>query len=575
MSFDDSKPLSVSVYTDTIIISSNSSSDIQHKKNVFINRKTQQITHENITIQNNPLQVLIAECIYGIHKLFSVDYLIVVTQKKLVATIFTHQIFKIEKYEIVPVTEHSTKTEALYHRKVINKTFSSNNFYFSYTYDLTRPYSDQHNDPDELYLWNKNMFTAFPSKNSIENLLFFPTICGFVGKSECAISDTLNNKVELILISRRSNQHVGRRYYTRGSDENGYCANHVETEQIVIVNNNISSYIQLRGSIPLKWSQVPNFHYKPDIAICKDETANMEVMRRHFEDVLKKYNTTSVVSLVDKKGTEFELGKTYEKIVNKMANESVTIECIDFHQMMKKMNELLSYLECVFQRVNYGSYVATNEVVMTKQKGVFRVNCIDSLDRTNVCESVFGRLTAQQFLREVNVLPECTSLMNNKEFNSMFVKLWADNGDCLSWEYTGTGAQKGDITRNGKRTVQGRITDFVHSYTRYLFNNFFDGETVDCLNTFLGNCEGRCVVYELNWTQTGMVVGLLFSVLMFVVSICYSLLFRKIEVLVFAIVAIIFVRGIFEIGFIKMKKVTIPPKVVKFQDFEEDKEKGD
>jgi len=33
----------------------------------------------------------------------------------------------------------------------------------------------------------------------------------------------------------------------------------------------------------------------------------------------------------------------------------------------------------------------SDSVVLAQQKGVFRVNCIDCLDRTNVVQSAFGR----------------------------------------------------------------------------------------------------------------------------------------------------------------------------------------
>lgn len=56
-------------------------------------------------------------------------------------------------------------------------------------------------------------------------------------------------------ISRRSCMRTGMRYRTRGIDHSGYAANFVETEQLVIFNNHVSSFVQTRGSIPLLWEQ--------------------------------------------------------------------------------------------------------------------------------------------------------------------------------------------------------------------------------------------------------------------------------------------------------------------------------
>lgn len=45
----------------------------------------------------------------------------------------------------------------------------------------------------------------------------------------------------------------GTRYNSRGVDNNGFVANYVETEQIIETSNIISSFTQLRGSLPFYW----------------------------------------------------------------------------------------------------------------------------------------------------------------------------------------------------------------------------------------------------------------------------------------------------------------------------------
>lgn len=65
-------------------------------------------------------------------------------------------------------------------------------------------------------------------------------------------------------------------YLKRGVNDCGRVANDVETEQIVLddeagsCKGKMSSVVQMRGSIPLFWSQeASRFSPKPDI-ICKD-----------------------------------------------------------------------------------------------------------------------------------------------------------------------------------------------------------------------------------------------------------------------------------------------------------------
>lgn len=52
------------------------------------------------------------------------------------------------------------------------------------------------------------------------------------------------------------------RYKRRGVDDDGHCANYVETEQIISYHNHQVSFVQVRGSVPVYWSQ-PGYKYRP------------------------------------------------------------------------------------------------------------------------------------------------------------------------------------------------------------------------------------------------------------------------------------------------------------------------
>ena len=74
------------------------------------------------------------------------------------------------------------------------------------------------------------------------------------------------NKFSIMVIARRSRHYAGTRYLRRGINNEGYVANFVEIEQIVERHSSglknkqpmISSFVQIRGSIPFFWSQIPN-----------------------------------------------------------------------------------------------------------------------------------------------------------------------------------------------------------------------------------------------------------------------------------------------------------------------------
>jgi hypothetical protein len=65
------------------------------------------------------------------------------------------------------------------------------------------------------------------------------------------------------------------------------------------------------------------------------------------------------------------------------------------------------------------------------------------------------------------------------EFERHFNNLWADNADALSLLYSGTGAQKTDFTRTGRRTPQGVVRDLAISLQRWVLGNLEDGRTQD------------------------------------------------------------------------------------------------
>ncbi|CAG2063282.1 unnamed protein product, partial [Timema podura] len=113
--------------------------------------------------------------------------------------------------------------------------------------------------------------------------------------------------------------------------------------------------------------------------------------------------------------------------------------------------------------------------VVSQQDGVFRTNCIDCLDRTNVVQSMLARRSLNQVLQKLSILRTGQNVENNFGFESLFKSVWADNADTVSVQYSGTGALKTDFTRTGKRTRWGLIRDGINSLTRYYKNNFADG----------------------------------------------------------------------------------------------------
>jgi len=112
------------------------------------------------------------------------------------------------------------------------------------------------------------------------------------------------------------------------------------------------------------------------------------------------------------------------------------------------------------------------------QKGVFRTNCMDNLDRTNVVQSVIGRNLLLSWLEKLG-------MRNKPRIASAFEKLpdqiehnfriqWTKNADVLSILYSGTPAMKTDFTAIGKRTKEGALKDGYNGVKRFFLGNFYD-----------------------------------------------------------------------------------------------------
>jgi hypothetical protein len=52
-----------------------------------------------------------------------------------------------------------------------------------------------------------------------------------------------------------SSSYLCFRFNVRGCNDEGHVANFVETEQVIFLDNEVTSYVQTRGSVPLFWEQ--------------------------------------------------------------------------------------------------------------------------------------------------------------------------------------------------------------------------------------------------------------------------------------------------------------------------------
>ena len=180
-------------------------------------------------------------------------------------------------------------------------------------------------------MWNRYHVEEFYSLIDCK-LWVIPFIHGFVSQVNFR---SIGKRMSLILVSRRSRFFAGTRYLKRGINEAGFCANYVETEQILSVPSNralfdqlpyLSSYIQVRGSMPFFRSQTPSaVTPKPPIIIDKQKDPRNKCTKKHFAMLFQKYSRNIVcLNLTKKKNNrEGPLAREYEYFVNKVLNKDL------------------------------------------------------------------------------------------------------------------------------------------------------------------------------------------------------------------------------------------------------------
>ncbi|KAG8217577.1 putative phosphatidylinositide phosphatase [Butyriboletus roseoflavus] len=286
--------------------------------------------------------------------------------------------------------------------------------------------------------------------------------------------------VNYLIASRRSRYRAGLRYQRRGVDEEARVANFVETEAIMSIKRNgianVFSFVQIRGSVPLYWTQ-SGYSMKPPPVLLPECSSdqNLDAMKRHFQRTIPIYGPHTIVNLAEQTGKESALTNAYKSYAKRMENKDIRYYEYDFHHETRGMkyeniSKLINELERTFESQGY--FWISDHVLLSKQRGIFRVNCVDCLDRTNVVQSAFARHALGVQLEAVGLAVEPQT--GRPGMDIVFNDVWANNGDAISRAYAGTSALKGDFTRTGKRDLGGLFNDGVNSLARMYSATFSD-----------------------------------------------------------------------------------------------------
>jgi len=275
---------------------------------------------------------------------------------------------------------------------------------------------------DQRFVWNRRLVEQL-TRQDVSARWFVPLMQGHVQSLQCSEphpdAPDVDVQLTLLLISRRGSRRAGTRYNARGLDDDGDVGNLVETEQLARIRliGGLStrslncpqgwlSLVQLRGSVPLFWEQLPQgpvqLTREPELAAAAFSRQQVAAEEAYGGDVF--YCNL----LADASPAERSLSDALETQLAFSGNSSASgsrqgsLYChFDFHGRVhgateadfdSELDGLMTEVAPFLQRSAYLDATSASSSDSGPpeprrwQAGTLRTNCLDCLDRTNVVQ---------------------------------------------------------------------------------------------------------------------------------------------------------------------------------------------
>ncbi|KAM9455269.1 synaptojanin-1 isoform 2-T3 [Clarias gariepinus] len=404
--------------------------------------------------------------------------LVLVTGCSSVGKVQESEVFRVTATDFISLKNDPSDEDRI---AEVRKVLNSGNFYFAWSssgtsidLSLNAHRRIREDTSDNRFFWNQSLHLHLKHYGVNCDDWLLRLMCGGV---EIRTIYAGHKQAKACVISRLSSERAGTRFNVRGTNDDGQVANFVETEQVIFLDDKVSSFIQIRGSIPLFWEQPGIQVGSHRVKLSRGFEANAPAFERHFTALRRLYGKQLIINLLGMKEGEHMLSKAFQSHL-KASEHAHCVKMInfDYHQMVRggKTEKLLTVLkpqiskfldECGF------FYYSAGTGIEKCQSGTLRVNCLDCLDRTNSVQAFFALEMLPKQLEAMG-LTEKPQLV--ARFQEVFRTMWSVSGDSISKIYTGTGALDG----------KAKLKDGARSVTRTIQNNFFDSskqEAIDIL----------------------------------------------------------------------------------------------
>eukprot|EP01026_Neomeris_dumetosa_P025902 TRINITY_DN21231_c0_g1_i2.p1 TRINITY_DN21231_c0_g1~~TRINITY_DN21231_c0_g1_i2.p1 ORF type:complete len:842 (-),score=65.31 TRINITY_DN21231_c0_g1_i2:676-3201(-) len=502
-------------------------------------------------------QYLILKCecwgVIGLFQMLHSHYLLLIKSRKYLGNLCGHRMYMVSQVERICLSEGGDQgaNEQRY-LKLLDLVDLTNGFYFSYTYPLWQNlqtnvlFDNEDGGQSKLnpflsqYVWNSHLSSGLREISRGETLAkswVVPIVHGYIEQRQFILN---GQRFKLLLIARRSRLCAGARYHRRGLDRNGRVANFVETEQVVVVNQKqndeeaprISSMVQIRGSVPLFWTQkASTFQPRPEIRLRQIHETQYQTTLKHFNRLEKEYGKPIVVlNLLRQKERnpresilrdEFTEAVSFINAQRKDSASHVIYFPVDIKSPDIKEHGVVPTMVYILQgasrKTGFFSFNPlasersprgdnTDETIadvklntFSFQNGVLRTNCVDCLDRTNVAQFTFGLCTLSKQLSALEL--DGGEIKTSSSMAVQLMNMYERMGNALSQQYGGSNAHSKVFSKQrGERWSRAKLKDMFVSMRRYYSNTIVDPDKQDGIDLFLGNYvpqEDRPHIWEV------------------------------------------------------------------------------
>ncbi|KAF6208788.1 hypothetical protein GE061_014528 [Apolygus lucorum] len=477
---------------------------------LVIDRSTEDIALEYLTNIPTPSTRIPIFGVMGIVRMIPCKYLVVIEEKTRVGpdigttkSNFLSNTWRVEKVNMLPVApgkrRMSSKKARLndHYELTMLEIFNSKTFYFSYDVDLSHSLKrisqmDSNSRKttgvllwvNKMFIWNFPILIPFLKLESAHQYVV-PVVNGFVGSSLVRVK---NVRVHLSIISRRRRSRSGKRYFCRGINKKGYCANFVESEMIVEIGRTMIGFLMTRGSLPFYWTQWPDMSFVPKPHILYGE-ANDSAFMKHASELIKEYGALYMIDMVN----EHRLPKQYKEFNNflrlcveesRHANNITLLKINLFNLNWAK--ESLHDFEVYSALRNILSTVLIRSVTRQTQKGIFHICSMDGTDMTDIMQFSLAKIALLEVLLYAEYSGLGTQVTKDPkllydELLPELSRLWLENSNSLAIYYVGTKSLRAEFYSTNILKKMLSLKDRRIQFQRWMINNFKDGDANDCI----------------------------------------------------------------------------------------------